>query len=58
MCSPVEVERSQPAQLTRFALMLFAIAAGVSVANIYCAQPLLDTFAQEFGFGPFVLETP
>ncbi len=50
MCSPVEVERSQPEQLTTVALMLFAIAAGVSVANIYCAQPLLDALAREFSF--------
>ena len=50
ICLPIEAERSQHAPLTRVALMLFAIAAGVSVANIYCAQPLLDVLAQEFGF--------
>ena len=49
-CSRIEVERSQPEQLTRAALLLFALAAGISVANIYCAQPLLDAMAQEFGF--------
>lgn len=27
---------------------LFAIASGLSVANVYYAQPLLDTLAQEF----------
>jgi predicted MFS family arabinose efflux permease len=50
ICSPIEAEGSQPAQLTRVTQLLFAIAAGVSVANIYCAQPLLGALAQEFGF--------
>lgn len=45
-----EVEKSQTGQLTKATLFLFAIAAGISVANIYCAQPLLDAMAQEFGF--------
>src|ERR1700753_2260562 len=39
-----------PPQLSRGILLLFALAAGVSVANIYCAQPLLDSMARELGF--------
>lgn len=31
-------------------LRLFAIAAGLSVANIYCAQPILDSIALSVGF--------
>jgi predicted MFS family arabinose efflux permease len=37
--------------LTRSALLLFAIAAGLSVANVYFAQPLLDAFSEQFAFG-------
>ncbi|WP_081667684.1 MFS transporter [Paenibacillus pinihumi] len=37
-----------PASLT----LLFAVAAGLSVANIYFAQPLLDMIALEFGIQP------
>jgi predicted MFS family arabinose efflux permease len=38
---------SKPA-LTRSTLFLLALAAGVSVANIYYNQPLLDSFRQSF----------
>lgn len=34
--------------LTRYVTLLFAIACGMSVANIYFAQPLLDELASEF----------
>lgn len=34
--------------LTRYVTLLFAIACGMSVANIYFAQPLLDELSNEF----------
>jgi predicted MFS family arabinose efflux permease len=45
-----ELERSRTRSFTKPVLMLFAIAAGISVANIYCAQPLLDAMARDLGF--------
>ncbi|MCU1225096.1 MAG: arabinose efflux permease family protein [Edaphobacter sp.] len=36
--------------LTRSTLLLFAVAAGVSVANVYFAQPLLDELSIQYGF--------
>lgn len=38
---------SSPA-LSRRLLLLFALASGLSVANVYYAQPLLDAFSQDF----------
>nr|WP_315595832.1 MFS transporter [uncultured Cupriavidus sp.] len=37
--------------MPRGLLMLFAIASGLSVANVYYAQPLLDSLALEFSIG-------
>ncbi|WP_280754595.1 MFS transporter [Paenibacillus sp. LBL] len=34
--------------LTRYVTLLFAVACGMSVANIYLAQPLLDELSNEF----------
>ncbi|MFI8038650.1 MFS transporter, partial [Acinetobacter baumannii] len=34
--------------LPRSVVLLFAIASGVSVANVYYAQPLLDILASDF----------
>lgn len=38
--------------ISRYTLVLFALASGVAVANVYCAQPLLDQISNEFGISP------
>lgn len=40
-----------PAPLPRAAVLLFACASGLSVANVYYAQPLLDALMADFGIG-------
>ncbi|QKV53364.1 MFS transporter [Comamonas antarctica] len=37
--------------LARSVVLLFAAASGLSVANVYYAQPLLDSLAHDFGIG-------
>jgi predicted MFS family arabinose efflux permease len=48
-------ERQSPAGLSPAITWLFAIAAGLSVANIYYAQPLLDVVARDLGIAPAVV---
>lgn len=39
----------QGSSMPRYVTLLFAVACGMSVANIYFAQPLLDNLSREFG---------
>jgi predicted MFS family arabinose efflux permease len=45
-------QHDQSSGLTQTQLLVFAITAGVSVANIYYAQPLLDSIAAAFSISP------
>ncbi|MCR8845167.1 MFS transporter [Paenibacillus sp. SC116] len=40
---------AQRSSIPRYVTLLFAVACGMSVANIYFAQPLLDNLSSEFG---------
>ena len=55
-CIPSSPPTSTPARPTdnrmpRALVVLFASASGLSVANVYYAQPLLDALAADFGIG-------
>ena len=47
--SPEERHEPSANPLPRWVLLIFAITCGASVANIYYAQPLLDSMAASFG---------
>lgn len=51
LTSPLNQNSSlvQPAYMPRSLIVLFVIASGLSVANVYYAQPLLDALAADFG---------
>lgn len=50
---PMSVSSAAPeVGLSRATTLLFALAAGLSVANTYYAQPLLDTMARDFAIAP------
>lgn len=44
-------ETAKPAALSSSLTLLFAVATGLVVANLYYVQPLLDALAREFGVG-------
>ena len=52
-CSSVSDDAAAPValSLSRGVALLFSVACGLAVANVYFAQPLLDTMADTFGIG-------
>jgi predicted MFS family arabinose efflux permease len=47
-----EVVRAAPARMSRRLVTVMAVATGVTVANLYYAQPLLHAIGATFGLGP------
>jgi predicted MFS family arabinose efflux permease len=52
MAGPADSGETTASALSPAVVLLFAITCGLSVANIYFAQPLLDTIAQDLGITP------
>jgi hypothetical protein len=56
---PLSAQKSSAARsaatLSGAVALLFALACGSAVANVYYAQPLLDTMADEFGISHAVV---
>lgn len=52
MVGPGSRQNGQSQGLTRTLLLVFAVTCGMSVANIYYAQPLLDSMAASFAISP------
>lgn len=51
MPGALTVTQPAPARLTRSMILLFAVACGIAAANLYYAQPILDTMARSLGVG-------
>lgn len=49
LTSPLPSDRQNTTDMPRSLIWLFSIASGLSVANVYYAQPLLDALAGDFG---------
>ncbi|RWF47765.1 MAG: MFS transporter [Mesorhizobium sp.] len=49
---PPLVTPASPPGLSRMTALVFSIACGLSVANVYFAHPLLDAMAHDFGIAP------
>ncbi|MGE7091533.1 MFS transporter [Lysinibacillus sp. NPDC048646] len=45
----ITTDSAHGSSMSRYVTVLFAVACGMSVANIYFAQPLLDQLSSEFG---------